>query len=162
MVYRISLLQNPRLFLIFLIIVVLPPAGIFGLLNFGLILGLAALGFAGLFDYFFIKYIINILKSRVITSEDGISCTTSMGEAAEFQWEKISHAGVFQKEGQGKSCLFIYSSETDRLIQIPQEYSLFDELAGEIKDKTDYLELTLSVEESLEDHLKGLLKEDLT
>ena len=129
------------------------------MINFGLILGLATLGFAGLFDYFFIKYMINILKSRITTSDDGISCTTTMGEAADFRWDDISHAGICQKEGKGKPCLFIYSSESDRLIQIPQEYGRFDDLSREIKDRTEFRELTLSGEETLEERLKGLLEE---
>lgn len=161
MTYRITLFSNPRLILLIIIMLILPPAGVFGLFNFGLFLGIIALGLAGIIDYHFVKYTISALKTRIDTDEEGIACVTTEKETVHFAWQEITHSGLTRQQTrwrmQGTPSLFLYDGAGDRLLQIPREYSGFDALVEEVRDRTAFTEIHLSHEENLEDRLKEMV-----
>ena len=162
MTYRITFFSNPRLILLVLIMLILPPAGVFGLLNFGLFLGVIALGMAGIVDFHFVKYTISALKTRIETDQSGITCLTVEKETVHFAWQDITHSGLARKptifRKQGIPSLFLYDSNGDRLLKIPDEYKGFPSLVEEVRGRTDFREINLSRDEELEDHLKGIVE----
>ncbi len=157
MIYRLSLAANPKIFLLFLFLLLLPPAGIFALLNFGIILGIIALAAALYFDYHMLKFLIGHIKSRIETNDKGITCLTPMGEALEFTWSTITHAGSVTGKKTPYS-LFIYNEEEDKLLKIPAGYTGFESLREEIHGRTEFTEYELSEAETLEDRLKQIVE----
>jgi hypothetical protein len=157
MVYRISLFTNPKIFLVFLIIFVLPAAAVLSFFIFNTLIGIVAVGVSLYINYHLIKFIIGHLTSRVETGVRGITCKTPMNETIEFSWDKISHAGSFGSP-KSKPGLFIYNEENDRLVKIPRDYGSFDTLVKELKGRTAFLEIELSEGESLEDRLRQIVE----
>ena len=157
MIYRLSLAANPKIFLLLLFLLLLPPAGIFALLNFGIVLGIIALAAALYFDYHMLKFLIGHIKSRIETSEMGIKCRTPVGESLEFSWSGITHAGSVAGK-KTPYALFIYSEPEDRLLKIPAGYTDFESLHKEIRDHTAFTSYALSKTETLEDRLQQIVE----
>ena len=156
MVYRITFLSNPRLLVLLLLLAALPAFGAVALVIFGLLLGLIILGGALFLDYYLLRFTIQHLKSRIDTGENGIQCLTPAKEELFLPWERITHSGTFC-EKRKRVQLFVYCSEEDRLLKIPDEYSRFRSLVEEVREKTPFRELDGEV--SVEEYLKNELKE---
>ncbi|GAH69727.1 unnamed protein product, partial [marine sediment metagenome] len=58
-------------------------------------------------------------------------------------------AGYYTPE-RGRPSLFVYREEGDKLVTIPKEYSDFEALFSEIKDRTPFQELSLRRGETIQ------------
>lgn len=154
--HRITLRSNPRLALLGLLIAGLPLFGLLLLLYLRSVIGIAVLIGSGYISYQLIKFLIPLMKSRIETSEEGITCHLSEKTPIVFQWNEITHAGLCRQPWQ-KPCLFVYQETNDQLVIIPQEFSHFDLLTDEIQKKTPYQEIRLEKGDTLQRWLKEQL-----
>ena len=159
MVHRITLRSNPRLLFLWLIIVGLPVIGILMLIKLGRLGGIIAIIGAGIVSYHFLQFTISQMKHTIETSEEGITCHLSASKEAHLSWNNISCAGFCRQKGV-KPFIFLYSEQDDQLVIIPREFSDFNTLIEEIKDKTNFQEIQLSKDEMIEDWLRDQLEED--
>jgi hypothetical protein len=153
MVYRISLASNPRLILIFLIILALPAAGVAAVIFLGIFWGIVTCAAALFMDYHLCRYTLNILKSRVRTDDEGIRCITPDKEELFFPWDAVTYAGSCREKGDRPS-LFLYSEAENKFLKIPDEYSQFHQLEAELRNKTDFRKVDLEDDMTLADYLK--------
>jgi hypothetical protein len=135
--------------------VALPAFGVFALLSFGLLLGIVILGGSLFLDYHLFRFTLQHVKSRIDTDEKGIRCLTPAKEELYLPWEDITHSGGLREKGKVR-LLFIYNSEEDRFLKIPNEYSHFDRLEEEIRSRTPFRELEGEV--TVEEYLKKELE----
>ena len=156
MIYRIKLLKNPKIFYIFLTILVLPASGVLFIYIFNVVLGVIAIGIALYLNYHLIKFMIGHLTSRIETSDTAIVCKTPTNEVFEFDWDNITVAGSF-KSSKAQPNIFIYNEALDRLLKIPQDYGGYEKLLEEIREKTPFQAINLSDGEILEERLKQML-----
>ena len=156
MISKIKLINNPKIFLVFLIILALPAAGVLFIYIFNVVLGVIAIGIAVYLNYHLIKFVIGHLASRIETSEAGILCRTSTNEVIDMAWDKITVAGCY-KEPKSNEKIFVYHEGQDKLLKISRDYSNFDRLMQEIRAKTPFQEIELSDSETLEERLKQLI-----
>jgi len=156
MTYRIKLLKNPKIFYLFLTILVLPAAGVLFIYIFNIVLGVIAIAIALYLNYHLIKFMIGHLTSRIETSDTSIVCKTPTNEVFEFDWDNITVAGSF-KDTKAQPNIFIYNEELDKLLKIPRDYGDFDKLLEEIREKTPFQAIDLSDGETLEQRLKRML-----
>ena len=145
--------NNPRIILLFFIILLLPPVGILAVLNIGILLGVIALAAALYTDYHLVKFTIGHFRSWIDTSPSGLKCLTPVRETIEFQWNEISISGRY-KNAKLKHSLFVYAEAQDKLLKIPNAYTAFYSLEKEIASKTNFVEYALAPKETLEDRLK--------
>ena len=158
MIYRISLASNPRIIPVFLIILALPAAGVAAVIFLGVFWGIVASAGALFLDYHLIRYTVNVLKSRVSTSQEGVRCVTPAKEEIFLPWETITRAGSCREKGE-RPFLFLYSETEGKFLKIPDEYSQFHQLEEELRSKTDFQEVDLKEGMSLEDYLKAQSEE---
>jgi hypothetical protein len=156
MISKIKLIHNPKIFLIFIIILALPAAGVLFIYIFNVVMGVIAIGIALYLNYHLIKFVIGHLTSRIETSESRILCRTSTNEVIEMAWESITIAGCF-KEPKSEEKIFVYHEGLDKLLKISRDYSDFDQLMQEIRAKTPFQEIQLAENETLEQRLKRLI-----
>ncbi len=135
MEYRITVRSNPRLIGLFLIIVALPAAGVVAFLLTSVIVAVLILGAGLFFSYNFIKLVRSTLASRIRTNASGVVFDFGKGHRNEFDWNRISHCGVYSEPKRGRA-LFIYDEEDDRLVTVPNEYESFDVLVTEVREHT--------------------------
>ena len=93
MIYRISLASNPRIIPVFLIILALPAAGVAAVIFLGVFWGIVASAGALFLDYHLIRYTVNVLKSRVSTSQEGVRCVTPAKEEIFLPWNGLGDTG---------------------------------------------------------------------
>jgi hypothetical protein len=157
MKHTITLTSNPRMIILFLIVIVLPAAGVLLLVFAGTLIGIIALAAAAYLDYSMLRFFRNHLNSWVETTDTELKCRMPDGELLDFSWDQVTAAGYCTKE-RDRPFLFVYREEGDKLVTIPKEYSDFQTLLSAIKERTPFQELTLSRGETIQERLKQMLK----
>jgi hypothetical protein len=143
--------------ILFLIVIVLPAAGVLLLVFAGTLIGVIALAAAAYLDYSMLRFFRNHLNSWVETTDTELKCRMPDGELLDFSWDQFTAAGYCIKE-RDRPFLFVYREEGDKLVTIPKEYSDFQTLLSAIKERTPFQELTLSRGETIQERLKQMLK----
>lgn len=156
MTYRITVSSNPRSLLIIFIVVVLPVTGVLSIIFLHPVVGAIITVVGCFFSYQLSKYVINIFKSRLDTTDEGLVYKMSAKESASLAWEEISHSGYCEQEG-AKPFVFVYSEVNDRLLSIPNEYDGFDRLVEELREKLDLKDVKLKATETITDYLKTFI-----
>ena len=157
MKHTITLTSNPRLIILFLIVIALPAAGVLLLVFAGTLIGIIALAAAAYLDYSMLRFFRNHLNSWVETTDTELKCRMPDGEMLVFSWDQVTAAGYCTQE-RDRPFLFVYREEGDKLVTIPKEYGDFQTLLSAIKERTPFQELTLSRGETIQEHLKQMLK----
>ena len=103
-----------------------------------------------------LRFFRNHLKSWVETTDTELKCRMPDGELLNFSWDKVTTAGYFTQE-RGRPFLFVYREEEDKLVSIPEEYSEFETLYSQIKERTPFKELSLARGETIQERLKEML-----
>ena len=163
MEYRITLRSNPRVALLFLLILGLPGIGLATLLFLPPVVSIVLTVIAGFFAYNFFKLTRSTLQSRIRTGDAGIEFDFGKDQVNTFRWDEISYAGCFTDvDGRRKAdqSLFFYQESSDSLITVPPEYEDFDRLAEEVKEyikAIEFREVQLEPGSSINDYLKSIL-----
>ena len=157
MKHTITLTSNPRLIILFLIVIALPAAGVLLLVFAGTLLGIIARAAAAYLDYSMLRFFRNHLNSWVETTDTELKCRMPDGEMLVFSWDQVTAAGYCTQE-RDRPFLFVYREEGDKLVTIPKEYGDFQTLLSAIKERTPFQELTLSRGETIQERLKQMLK----
>jgi hypothetical protein len=139
-----------------LFMIALPAVGILLLIFAGVFLGIIALAGAAYLDYTTLRFFRNNLKSWVETTDAELKCQMPDGELLVFSWDGVTAAGIFTQE-RGRPFLFVYREEGDKLVTIPKEYSDFETLYSQIKERTPFQELSLARGETIQERLKEML-----
>ena len=154
--HTITVSSNPRMILLFLIMIALPGAGVLLLIFAGTLLGIIALAAAAYLDYSMLRIFRNHRNSWVETSEGELKCRLPDGELLAFSWDQVTAAGYCTQE-RDRPFLFVYREAGDKLVKIPKEYSDFDALLSTIRERTPFQELSLAKSETIEQRLKQML-----
>jgi hypothetical protein len=160
-IYRVSVRANPRILVIFAALPALPAAGVLLLVFVDRWIGLLGLAVGGYMAWHLGKFLTSHMRSRVETGEKELRCRTTANDEIVLPWSSITHAGQCFPV-KGPDYLFVYSSGDDRLLTIPKEYSGYQGLAAEVRQRVApgvFRELTLTAEETLKDRLKLILGE---
>ena len=157
MKHTITLSSNPRMIILFLIVIALPAVGVLLLIFAGTIIGIIALAAAAYLDYSMLRFFRNHMNSWVETTDSELKCRMPDGELLDFSWDQVTAAGYCTQE-KGRPFLFVYREEGDKLVTIPREYGDFQTLLSAIKERTPFRELTLSRGETIQERLKQMLK----
>ena len=157
--HTITISSNPRMVILFLVMLALPTAGVLLLIFAGTLLGIIALAGAAYLDYTMLRFFRNHMKSWVETSDTELKCQMPDGDLLVFSWDQVTAAGYCTQE-RGRPFLFVYREEGDKLVTIPKEYGDFDTLHSTIKKRTSFEELFLSRGETIQDRLKQMLQID--
>lgn len=157
MKHTITLTSNPRLIILFLIVIALPAAGVLLLVFAGTLIGIIALAAAAYLDYSMLRFSRNHLNSWVETTDTELKCRMPDGEMLVFSWDQVTAAGYCTQE-RDRPFLFVYREEGDKLVTIPKEYGDFQTLLSAIKERTPFQELTLNRGETIQERLKQMLK----
>jgi hypothetical protein len=161
MKHTITLTSNPRMIILFLIVIALPAAGVLLLIFAGALLGIIALAAAAYLDYSMLRFFRNHMKSWVETTDTELKCRMPDGELLVFSWDQVTAAGYCTQE-RGRPFLFVYREEGDKLVTIPKEYGDFEALFATIKQRTHFQELSLRRGETIQERLKEILQIDST
>jgi hypothetical protein len=164
--HTITISSNPRMIILFLIVIALPAAGILLLIFAGTLPGIIALAGAAYLDYLLLRFLRNHMNSWVETSDTELKCRMPDGDLLVFSWDQVTAAGYCTQE-RGRPFLFVYREAGDKLVTIPKEYGGFEALFSTIKQRTaeqriDFLELSLSRGETIQQRLKQILHLDST
>ena len=154
--HRITLSSNPRMIVLVLFMIALPAVGILLLIFVGVFLGIIALAGAAYLDYTMLRFFRSHLKSWVETTDTELKCQMPDGELFVFAWDKVTAAGYFTQD-RAHPFLFVYREEGDKLVTIPEEYSEFEILYSQIKERTPFQELSFAKGETIQDRLKEML-----
>jgi len=157
MKHTITLTSNPRMIILFLIVIALPAAGVLLLIFAGTLLGIIALAAAAYLDYSMLRFFRNHMNSWVETTDTELKCRMPDGELLDFSWNQVTAAGYCTQE-RGRPFLFVYREEGDKLVTIPKEYGDFQTLLSAIRERTPFQELSLSRGETIQERLKQMLK----
>jgi hypothetical protein len=155
--HTITISSNPRMILLFFIVVALPTAGVLLLVFAGAVVGIAALAAAAYLDYSLLRFFRNHIRSWVDSSDAELKCRLPDGELLVFPWDKVAAAGYCIQE-RGRPFLFVYREEGDKLVTIPREYGNFQDLYDTIKGRTDFQQVSLVSGETIQERLKQILK----
>jgi hypothetical protein len=155
--HTITISSNPRMIVLFLIMIALPAAAVLLLIFAGTVLGIIALAAAAYLDYSMLRFFRNHMKSWVETSDTELKCRMPDGDLLVFPWDQVTAAGYCSQE-RSRPFLFVYRSEGDKLVTIPKEYGDFETLFSTIKQHTPFQELSLEAGETIQERLKAMLK----
>ena len=159
--HTITILSNPRLIVLFLILIALPAAGVLLLIFAGTLVGIIALAAAAYLDYAMLRLFRNHMQSWVEPTESELKCRMPDGELLVFAWDQVTAAGYCTQE-RGRAFLFVYRKDGDKLVTIPREYSDFQALYDTIEQRTDFQVLSLGRGETIQGRLKQMLNIDST
>jgi hypothetical protein len=159
--HTITISSNPRMILLFLIVIALPAVGVLLLIFAGTFIGIIALAAAAYLDYSMLRFFRNHMKSWVETTGSELRCQMPDGELLVFSWDQITAAGYCTQE-KGRPFLFIYREEGDKLVTIPREYGDFQTLYDTVEQHTDFQKLSLTRGETIQERLKQILQIDST
>ena len=157
--HTITFSSNPRLILLFLVVIALPAAGVLLLVFAGTLIGIIALAGAAYLDYSMLRFFRNHMKSWVETSDRELKCQLPDGELLMFSWDQVSAAGYCTQE-RGRPFLFVYKEDGDKLVTIPKEDGDFEALYSTIKRRTSFQQVSLASGETIQEHLKQMLEID--
>ena len=159
--HTITIASNPRMIILFLIVIALPAAGILLLIFAGTLPGILALAGAAYLDYLLLRFFRNHMNSWVETSDTELACRMPDGDLLVFPWDQVTVAGHCTQQ-RGRPFLFIYKEKADKLVTIPKEYGDFETLSSTIKQRTPFHEFSLGRGETIQDRLKQMLRIDST
>jgi hypothetical protein len=117
------------------------------------IVGVVSLLAAGFVTYQFIRFIIPILRSRVETSDQKITCIRPGSEDIVFRWTEVSHAGLVSQKSH-KPSIFLYNEKIDQYATIPQEFSHFEQLLATVKKHTLIQDIQLDKTDTIQEWLR--------
>ena len=123
--HRMTFTSNPRIVLLFIVVVAMFAVSVAGFVSLGLRYGFIFLALALFLAYQFGKFALAHARSLITTSDEGIRFRMPTTEQESFLWEKVSCSG-YCTQARGKPFLFLYNESDDRLITVPREYSDFD------------------------------------
>jgi hypothetical protein len=155
--HTITIASNPRMIILFLVVIALPAAGILLLIFAGTLIGIIALAAAAYLDYSLLRFFGNHMKSWVETTDTELKCQMPDGDLLVFSWDQVTVAGFCTQE-RGRPFLFVYKEEEDKLVTIPKEYGDFEALWSTIKQRTPFQELSLRRGETIQERLKQMLQ----
>lgn len=159
-----TLLSNPRLAIVWLMLPVILAAGaatiaLLGLWPIGLISLVAALYIV----WTLAKVVRRQMRTRIHVGDDGVRFDLYGEETLSYQWTEVKLAGLAIEEGKrGRRArkLFLYKEEGDRLMSVPDEFERFDELVSEVRSRAHaFRDLTIASGETLKGELRRLLLE---
>jgi hypothetical protein len=159
MTHRVTLASNPRMLLLGLVLLALPAIGVLLLVYAGTLIGVVALAGAAYLDYSMVRFLCRNLRSRVVTSDTGMSCRLSSGEELVFPWPAVTIAG-YCVQPRGRPFLFVYDEKMDKIVTIPDEYSLFEELKSELRRRIPpavFQEVSLEAGQTIQQRLRPLI-----
>lgn len=159
-VYKVSVRANPRILVLFVVIPALPLIGVLLTVFVDRLIGIIGIAAGAYMSYHLAKFLSSHLRSYIETTDEQLKCRTTANEDIALDWSSISHAGQCYPE-KGPDYLFVYSKDNDRLLTIPREYSGYDQLRDQIRDRVRagiFRELALTAEESIKDRLKVILE----
>jgi len=159
--HTITIASNPRMIVLFLIVVALPAAGVLLLIFAGTLVGIIALAAAAYLDYSMLRFSRNHMKSWVETTDSELKCQMPDGELLVFSWDQVTAAGYCTQE-RSRPFLFVYREEGDKLVTIPREYGDFRVLYDTVEQRTDFQQLSLARGETIQERLKQILQIDST
>jgi hypothetical protein len=148
--------SNPRIILLFLIIVAFFTVSVLGFILLTALYGVILLAVAVFLSFQFIRFALSHIRSRLKTDEDGITFHMPTNEDEHFEWGEITHSG-FCTPVKGRPFAFVYSEERDRLITIPKEYEYFDELLGELEARAVFTRFELPPDTTIHARLREIL-----
>ena len=157
--HTITLTSNPRMILLFLIVIALPAVGVLLLIFAGTLVGIIALAAAAYLDYSMLRFLRNHMKSWVETTDSELKCQMPDGELLVFSWDQITAAGYCIQE-RARPFLFVYREEGDKLVTIPREYGDFQALYEAVEQRTEFQQLSLGRGETIQERLKQTLQID--
>ncbi len=114
------------------IIIALPALGIAMFFFTPPILAIIVTVVGGYLSYSLSKFVRGSLGSRVIPHDEGITFNFGHNDIDRFTWEEVTFVGTCREEKQ-RPYLFVYDSENDRLVTVPNEYENFDSMIEEIR-----------------------------
>ncbi len=132
MEYRISIRSNPRVLLMLAIIVGVPAFAVSLFFYAPPLLAIIATALAGYLSYSLIRFVRGSLGSRVIPHDEGITFNFGHNDIDRFTWDEVDFAGICREEKQ-RPYLFVYDTENDRLVTVPNEYENFDSMIEEVR-----------------------------
>jgi hypothetical protein len=153
MIYRITVRSNPRILIVAALVVVGPAVGIASFFFSPPIIAIILTAVGAFFSYAFGKFLRQTLRSRIETTEAGLSFDSGAGDRSFFAWEDITLAGRYA-EAKNKEYLFIYKENGDRLITVPDEYERFPQLIAAVAERREVEEITLESGETLTERLR--------
>jgi hypothetical protein len=156
MIYRYTLSSSPRALLLPAITLVLLALSVVALIFLGSVVGIIALLISAFLGYHLIKFFVRTIKSEVRVFDDQILFKTVLGSETRFDWDGVTAAGWYTAE-DGERILFIYAEEDDQLISLPETYERMDELADEISEHIELIELHGETREDVGNALRELL-----
>lgn len=156
MTHRITLTSNPRLIALALVVLAMFAVAVAAFATLTPLFGGVFLALTLFLAYNFARFAQGSLRSRVATSEAGISFILPTREQENLPWEVITHAG-YCTQPRGKPFLFVYAESRDRLISIPREYTDFDALVEQVRSATPFEEMSLASGETIQERLRERL-----
>lgn len=159
MKYTVSLGSNPRLWILVAIAALVAVTAIAVFLAFGPIAGAVGLLVALYIDYQLIKFLRLQLSSYIEISDESSTCMTASGDLIVFEWSSVTHAGLCSTKS-GRSTIFLYNEDEDKLVTIPDTFSKLDLLTRDVSSHVDLTRHTLAANETVRDYLRKLLDVD--
>ncbi len=157
--HTITITSNPRMIILFLVVIALPAAGVLLLIFAGTLIGIIALAAGAYLDYSMLRFFRNHMKSWVETTDTELRCQMPDGDLLVFTWKQVTLAGYCTQE-RGRPFLFVYREKGDKLVTIPKEYGDFEALFSTIKQRTPFQELSLDQGETIQERLQKMLRID--
>ncbi|HUX22858.1 MAG TPA: hypothetical protein VMW69_16600 [Spirochaetia bacterium] len=148
--------SNPRIILLFLIILALFVVSVLGFIFLTALYGIIFLAVALFLSFQFVRFAISHIRSHLRTDDEGISFHMPTNEEEHFDWGELTHSG-FCTPAKGRPFAFVYSQERDRLITIPKEYEEFDALLGELQARVVFTNFELPPDTTIQAKLREIL-----
>ena len=158
-----TLRSNPRILLVYLFLPLVVAAGIAAPFLIGLLFGLIALAVALYFSWSIFRLTRRQLATRVETLTDELLFVLHGDEKVSFPWNEIRVTGIAligNEDGEATKKgrrLFVYRETDDKMFALTDEFERLDELAAELRGRTDFREIVLAPAETLKDRLRELV-----
>lgn len=154
MTYRITFTSNPRMIMLVLLMILAAAFVVFLFAIGSSIAGLISLVVIGYLEFQAGRHLNGQLTSSVVTNDEGVTVQHAGIGIRTFPWEQISRAGyAVPRNKRERPVVFIYNEEDDRLITIPDEFESFRSLMAEVRRRTDFEDIVLAPDETLEARL---------
>jgi hypothetical protein len=154
--------SNPRILVVFTVVpvIILAAAGLLFLL--GALFGLIALALGVFVSWTILRFTRRQLSSQVETLADQIVFNLLGDERLALPWKRVRAAGIAtepsaRRRRERDRRLFVYDEQDDRMFALTDEFENLDDLAAELRQKTNFCEIELSPGEKLKDRLLQLI-----
>jgi hypothetical protein len=139
-----TLRSNPRLLIFYLILAALPLGGLSLYSRLPQLVGGLVIGVCIFIDYGLFRFARPFLRTKVTTTETTVSVQLPNQEEV-FAWEEVTLSGKCLIEGRGgRSFIFLYNLERDRILTVPYEYTDMPGLEKTLSERTPYEVFQLS------------------